>query len=121
MKYFAICEECGSCEWVDYELDIDFDENVDEDVDLSKTIINSLNEQGNINCHNSVAIAQVLEFNFLICADCENQLRAIPFDRVDEDTRIKVYNMNEEERIDWVKSHQIVEKLIKDEKKVTKK
>lgn len=88
--YFCCCDECGSVEWVDDE--------VEEDG------INCLKSDGNLLSHKDYDL-KIFDEGFPLCAQCENDLKLIPFKHVPKDMRKRIVNMNEEERIKWVKSY----------------
>jgi len=89
--YFACCELCGSLEWQD-------------EAEQS----NTLDEDGNMLEQDST---WMMYESILYCHDCENPLFAIPFDKVNQTERKKIYKMSAGRRKKWVKSFQIIEEL----------
>jgi len=89
-NYFCCCDECGSIEWID-----------DEDESEG---INYLKLNGELLFQKDYDLKR---FNngFPVCAQCENNLKLIPFKHVNMDLRKRIARMNEEDRINWVKSY----------------
>jgi len=101
-KYFCVCSECGSVDWMDGEGNS-----------------NALNDDGElINDNDKIAVSRKIMFGKeIFCHTCEKTLFPISFGEVTKKERIKIYKMNDEKRINWKKSLDIVNNL--EEEKTT--
>lgn len=98
-NYFCCCDECGSIDWIDNEIEVEG--------------INGLSRSGGlINKKDYDSI--VFNYGFPLCANCENKLRLIPFKEINSVTRKKLFLMDEEDRIKWVKSYWMYKELEKE-------
>jgi len=98
-NYFCCCDECGSVDWIDNEIEDDG--------------VNSLNHDGNLMSKKDYD-NMIFDYGFPLCANCENKLRLISFKEINSVTRKKIFNMSDEERIRWVKSYWMYKELEKE-------
>ncbi len=98
-NYFCCCDDCGSVEWVD-----------DEDEGDG---INSLNADGGLLSVKDYDII-IFEEGFPLCIGCEKTLELIPFKEVNINQRKKIFAMDEENRIKWVRSYWMCKELEKE-------
>lgn len=102
MKYFCVCESCGSNEWVELYTE-------------PSGRVNTLNEEGDVMIPNVFPMgARKRKRSEIICSECEGQVDPIPFKDVTKSLRIKIYFMESEDKISWIKSYQITDSLNKE-------
>lgn len=94
-KFFCICEDCGSVEWID---------------DNGKG--NSLEQEGEMLENQDIYLSDKL-----FCFECENPLKPISFNQIKKAQRKKIWKMGEKTRIKLVKSLKILNKIEKDNEK----
>jgi len=92
-KFFCCCDEDGSITWID-----------------SNGESNSLEEDGDMLIEKDIYSLFPGE---CYCHSCEKPLKPIMFNKVKKNERIKIYNMNDETRANWMKSCEIVDELEK--------
>jgi hypothetical protein len=102
-KYFAVCPEDGSLEWMDLK--------EDERGDVMGGVVNSLQENGEIQYSNKYMRLKDKKYLDLICRFCECPVIIIPFDVCDEEKRKEVFKMSPSERIQYARKFEIVESL----------
>lgn len=93
-KFFCLCDEDGSIEWVD-----------------GNGESNTLEEDGD-----QLVEQDVWDFREGFCRICEKPLKPIMFKDISKKKRIEVYNMTNETRANWKKSLEIIDELEKENK-----
>jgi len=99
-KFFCSCDFCGSMAWVD-----------------ANGESNELDEDGDMLIHKD--IWEDGEVGNYICHNCEKPLKPIMFNKISKKERIKIYNMSDETRANWMKSCEIVDELEENNEKET--
>lgn len=115
MKFFAICPECGSNEWIEFN-------------DLGNNTLNALNEYGEVVVPNdliklgySAIVHKIIirEKNSrrssykrgLMCTQCEAPLFPVPFNDTNKALRRKIYFMSDSDKIKWINNYQTLQVL----------
>jgi hypothetical protein len=102
-KYFAICKECGSIEWLElHEGLMDSEE---------KTKANYLKRDGSIAYKNRYVRLRNKDYLDIVCSICESPVVLIPFDVCNEEERQKVFNMEPEERVKFAERFELLDNL----------
>ncbi len=99
-NYFCCCDDCGSVEWVDNEIE--------------EEGINSLTSDGSLLSKDKNYDMAIFEDGFPLCIGCEKTLKLIPFREVDIRQRKKIFEMDEEDRVKWARSYWMCKELEKE-------
>jgi len=91
-KFFCCCEFDGSIEWMDEQGES-----------------NALHEDGDM-----LVVKDIWDSDIYYCHTCEKPLKPIMFKNINKKERIKIYNMSEETRANWMKSCEIIDELEND-------
>jgi len=124
-EFFCVCESCSSTEWIETIKD-------KEGKEIER--INELTRKGemkypwkmDIYVYNKFSEMKMSEkkfyekkqwfnekYNDLFCVNCEKRLNPIPFSDIDEEQRINVFMMNNEDRIQFAKNYKMVKVIEK--------
>lgn len=108
MKFFCVCEDCGSTDWVELSTD-------------GESRVNSLREDGNPAIQNYKEhigkwVVENLEgVSDIFCSYCEKKVYPIPLKEIPLPTRKKIYFMSDKDKIAWVKGYLIAKKLVREQ------
>jgi hypothetical protein len=95
MQFFTVCEWCGCTDYTNVEVGDS----------------NGLMEDGSMLTSNDW---EFVDEENILCHDCEKPLKPILFKDVGKAQRKKIYKMDEETKMNWVKSLRIVDELEED-------
>ena len=120
--FFCVCE-CSNSSWIEY---------VKDETGKVKGRINSLTKEGlqqypwkiDIHLYDSFSKMNNTQKKFqkkwisydyedLICNECEKVLHPIPFREIDTKQRINIFNMSNEDKINFANSYRMVKTLEK--------
>ena len=121
--FFTVCESCSATSWIEY---------VKDETGKTKGRINHLTKEGlqqypwkiDIYLHEAFSKMGASQKKFqkkwvsydyedLICNECENILHPIPFSEIGIKQRINIFNMSNEDKINFANSYRMVKTIEK--------
>jgi hypothetical protein len=122
--FFCVCS-CGSLDYIEVVQDKETGKNTERVNHLTKEGDMQFKWKIDIHLHDKFSKMKPMQIKFytkwvsydyedLICFNCENRLHPIPFSDIDKKQRIDIFNMTDEERIDFANNYKMVKVLEKE-------